>query len=159
MDRLEIDEVGFAFLISNLHDKRSPQSTRIMRGCAPATGLGFGIAISEMMDKMLKVYIPKDEGILRIAAVEWVALWREVTGTTLMVTCEFDAENDFIVFGSDAINGVTHEKMLNRLIPPFQFKTDGDGYALFSAVEKNRNLLFLAGGTPARFTLRGISFL
>ncbi len=97
---------------------------------------------------MLKIFLPKDEGIYRIAADEIAKYWQLVTGMALERTLEDDGD-DLIVVGSDAVNAFTHTKIIEKVIPQFRMATGGDAYAIRSAVEPSgRKLLFLAGARP-----------
>ena len=94
---------------------------------------------------MLKIFLPKDEGIYRIAADEVRKYWRLVTGVELKSTLEDDG-SDLIVVGSDAVNSFTHAKIIEKVIPQFRMATGSDAYCIRSAYEPNgRRLLFLAG--------------
>ncbi|OQA84591.1 MAG: Alpha-N-acetylglucosaminidase (NAGLU) tim-barrel domain protein [Lentisphaerae bacterium ADurb.Bin242] len=105
---------------------------------------------------MLKIFIPKEEGIFRIAADEFVSFWHRVTGKKLSVTLKDDGKSDLVVLGSDAVNAFTHAKIIEKVIPQFSIATDTDGYELVSAADGNgRNLLFIAGGRP-RSLLYGV---
>ena len=43
---------------------------------------------------MLKILVPKNEGIYRIAAEEFAAIWRKATGKQLSVTTKDDPKSD-----------------------------------------------------------------
>ncbi|MGI5925282.1 MAG: alpha-N-acetylglucosaminidase TIM-barrel domain-containing protein [Lentisphaeria bacterium] len=104
---------------------------------------------------MLKILIPKNEGIFRIAADEFARLWRQVTGQTLPVELADDGQSDLVVLGSDAVHAFTHEKIIAGVIPQFSLVTDGDTYQIVSAEEAGRRFLFIAGGRP-RALLYGV---
>ncbi len=105
---------------------------------------------------MLKIFIPKNEGIFRIAADEFASLWRQATGQSLSVTFKDDGKSDLVVLGSDAVNSFSHSKIIEKVIPQFSIATDTDDYELISAPDKNgRSLLFIAGGRP-RSLLYGV---
>ena len=97
---------------------------------------------------MLKIFLPKNEGIYQIAADEVRKYWRLVTGVELESTQEDDG-SDLIVVGSDAVNAFTHAKIIEKVIPQFRMATGSDAYYIHSACEPNgRRLLFLAGARP-----------
>ena len=97
---------------------------------------------------MLKILLPKDEGIYRISADEISKYWRLATGVQLESTLEDDG-GDLIVIGSDAVNAFTHAKIIEKVIPQFSMATGTDAYSIRSACEPNgRKLLFLAGARP-----------
>ncbi len=98
---------------------------------------------------MLKVLIPEKAGISRIAAEEFVSLWRRVTGEKLAVITRDDPKSNLIVLGSDACNAFSHAKIVEKVIPQFSIATGTDAYQLRSAVDPcGRKLLFLAGARP-----------
>ena len=43
---------------------------------------------------MLKILVPKNEGIYRIAAEDFAAIWRKATGKQLSVTTKDDPKSD-----------------------------------------------------------------
>ncbi len=104
---------------------------------------------------MLKIFIPKEEGIYRIAADEFVSFWRQVTGQKLSVTLKDDGRSDLVVLGSDAVNAFTHAKIIEKVIPQFSIATDTDDYEIVSAEQGKRRFLFIAGGRP-RSLLYGV---
>lgn len=104
---------------------------------------------------MLKVLITKQEGICRIAADEFAALWRKATGQQLAVAADDDGESDLVVLGSDAVNPFTHSKIIEKVIPQFSIRTNTDDYQLLSAEDNGRRLLIIAGGRP-RALLYGV---
>ena len=95
---------------------------------------------------MLKILVPKKQGVFRIAGDEFAAIWKKSTGETLPVVTRDDGKSDLIVLGSDAVNAFTHAKIIEKVIPQFRIRTNTDDYQLISAKEGKRNLLFLAGG-------------
>lgn len=48
---------------------------------------------------MLRILVPKNEGIYGIAAEEFAAIWRKATGKTLAVTTKDDRKSDLVVMG------------------------------------------------------------
>ena len=46
---------------------------------------------------MLKIFIPKNEGIFKIAADEFSAIWRTITGKKLSITTKDDGKSDSAV--------------------------------------------------------------
>ncbi len=97
---------------------------------------------------MLKIFIPKNEGIFKIAADEFSAIWRTITGKKLSITTKDDGKSDFVVLGSDAVNGFTHAKIIEKVIPQFEIRRDTDDYQLISTEADGRKYLFIAGGRP-----------
>ncbi|MFA9478761.1 alpha-N-acetylglucosaminidase TIM-barrel domain-containing protein [Phycisphaerales bacterium AB-hyl4] len=97
---------------------------------------------------MLKIFIPSETGICRIAADAFSSLWFQVTGQRLAVTTEPDSQGDLIVLGSDAVNAYAFEKIIDNTIRDFSITTDADDYEIVSATDNGRKLLFLAGGRP-----------
>ena len=95
---------------------------------------------------MLKILVPKKQGVFRIAGDEFAAIWKKSTGETLPVVTRDNGKSDLIVLGSDAVNAFTHAKIIEKVIPQFRIRTNTDDYQLISAKEGKRNLLFLAGG-------------
>jgi len=104
---------------------------------------------------MVKILIPKDEGIFRIAAAEFAQIWRVATGEILPVVLADDGKSNLVVLGSDAVNAFTHEKIIKGVIPQLCLATDSDAYQIISAEEAGRHLLFIAGGRP-RALLYGV---
>ena len=104
---------------------------------------------------MLRILVPKNEGIYGIAAEEFAAIWRKATGKTLAVTTKDDRKSDLVVMGSDAVNAFTHGKIIEKVIPQFEIRTNTDDYQLISAEDNGRRLLFIAGGRP-RALLYGV---
>lgn len=97
---------------------------------------------------MLKIHIPRNGGIYRSAADELSSMWRKVTGKKLPITLKDDGKSDLIILGSDAVNPLTHAKIIEKVIPQFKIRRDTDDYQLCSAQEHGRKLLFIAGGRP-----------
>lgn len=106
---------------------------------------------------MLKILVPKNEGIYGIAAEEFAAIWRKATGKQLAVTTKDDRKSDLVVMGSDAVNAFTHGKIIEKVIPQFEIRTNTDDYQLISAEDHGRRLLFIAGRTPPRASLWSLS--
>lgn len=104
---------------------------------------------------MLKILIPKKEGMFKIAADEFAGLWRQATGKKLSIICSDDGKSDLVVLGSDAVHAFTHEKIIAGVIPQFSLVSDGDTYQIVSATEAGRRFLFIAGGRP-RALLYGV---
>ena len=105
---------------------------------------------------MLKILVPEKTGIAGIAAAEFAALWRKVTGEKLSVTLRDDGKSDLVVLGSDACNAFSHAKIVEKVIPQFSLVSGSDDYQLRSAEDANgRKLLFIAGGRP-RALLYGV---
>ena len=46
---------------------------------------------------MLKILVPKNEGIFKIAADEFAAMWKSVTGKKLTVITKDDGKSDLVV--------------------------------------------------------------
>ena len=95
---------------------------------------------------MLKIHIPKDEGIYGIAARTFADLWFQVTGVKPDIVTEAPSDGDLVVIGSDAANHFVHEKIIDGTIHDFALRTGSDDYAIKSAYENGRHLLFIAGG-------------
>ena len=95
---------------------------------------------------MLKIYVPEKKGIYKIAAEEFVYLWKKVTGSTLSITDKDDGKNDLVIMGSDAVNVFAHVMIIENVIPQFKIRTDTDDYQLISAARGKRKFLFIAGG-------------
>jgi len=97
---------------------------------------------------MLKILVPKNEGIFKIAADEFAAMWKSVTGKKLTVITKDDGKSDLVVLGSDAVHAFTHAKIIEKVIPQFEIRTNTDDYQLRSAESDGRKYLFIAGGRP-----------
>ena len=105
---------------------------------------------------MLKILISGKNGVIGIAATEFVSLWKKVTGEKLSVTIRDDRKSDLVVLGSDADNALTHKMIVGKTIPQFQLVSGSDDYQLRSAVDASgRKLLFIAGRRP-RALLYGV---
>ncbi len=104
---------------------------------------------------MLKILVPKKQGVFRIAGEEFAAIWKKSTGETLPVVTRDDGKSDLVVLGSDAVNAFAHAKIIEKVIPQFRIRTNMDDYQLISAKDGKRNLLFIAGGRP-RALLYGV---
>ena len=83
----------------------------------------------------MKIYIPERKGVAAIAAAEFAALWKKVTGAKLAVTARDDGRSDLVVLGSDADNAFTHKMIVEKTIPQFQLVSGSDDYELRSAVD------------------------
>ena len=104
---------------------------------------------------MLKILIPRNDGIFLIAAEEFAGLWRQVTGKKLNIVCSDDGKSDLIVLGSDAVHSFSHAKIIEKRIKQFSVRADTDDFQLVSCSEPGRTLLFIAGGRP-RALLYGV---
>lgn len=107
------------------------------------------------MSNILKILVPSDSGIYRIAAGEFISFWQRTTGQQLSVITGDDGSSDLVILGSDAVNAFTHAKIMENVIPQFKIRSGSDDYQLFSASENGRNYLFIAGGRP-RSLLYGV---
>ena len=104
----------------------------------------------------MKIYIPEKRGVAAIAAAEFSALWKKVTGEKIPVTVGDDGRSDLVVLGSDADNAFVHRMIVEKTIPQFRLVSGADDYQLRSAVDASgRKLLFIAGGRP-RALLYGV---
>ncbi len=97
---------------------------------------------------MLKIFVPENNGFFRIAADEFQSFWKKATGKQLSVATKDDGKSDLVVLGSDAVNPLTHAKMIEKVIPQLEIRTNTDDYRIISAKNGKRNLLFIAGGRP-----------
>ena len=97
---------------------------------------------------MLKLLTEENDRTCRIAAGEFAALWRQITGETPETVFADDGKNDLVVFGSDAYNAFAHARIVAKTIPQFRIASGTDAYHLLSARSGGRNMLFLAGGRP-----------
>ncbi len=104
---------------------------------------------------MTKILVPENQGIYRIAANEFAALWQRVTGKKLSVTACDDGKSDLIVLGSDAVHPFSHAKIIEKHIGQFSVRVDMDDFQLVSCSEPARTMLFIAGGRP-RALLYGV---
>ncbi len=85
----------------------------------------------------------------RIATETFQSMYSKVTGETLRIITDreaADAASDLIVIGSDAVNHFTADCYLTKRINSFGIRYNTDEYALKSAEEGDRTLLFIAGG-------------
>ena len=104
----------------------------------------------------MKIFIPERTGVAALAAAEFAALWKKVTGEKPAVTVRDDGRSDLVVLGSDADNAFTHKMIVDKTIPQFDLVAGSDDYHLRSAVDASgRKLLFIAGGRP-RALLYGV---
>ena len=88
---------------------------------------------------MLKVLNPDaDEKAYSVAADEFQALYKKVTGTKLEITMKDDGESDLVVIGSDAVNSFASEMIFNDVIPGFKIKYGTDDYHILSAKHGKR---------------------
>ena len=94
---------------------------------------------------MTKILVPRYDGIFKIAADAFADLWEKVTGKRLEIITEDAPKEDLIVLGSDAVNAFAHDRILDKTIGDFCFRTGTEEYAIQSATQNGRNLLFLAG--------------
>ena len=97
---------------------------------------------------MLKILVPKNEGIYKIAAEEFASFWKKVTGKKLSVTAKDDGKSDLVVLGSDAVNSFSHTRIIEKVISQFEIRSNTDDYQLVSAEQNGRKYLFIAGGRP-----------
>lgn len=101
------------------------------------------------------ILIPAGIPFFRIAAREFASLYRKMSGISLRIVTRPSASRDMIVLGSDGENRFVHEKILDQTIDPAGIISGSDSYRIFSAEEKKRHLLFIAGGRN-RAVLYGI---
>jgi hypothetical protein len=106
---------------------------------------------------MLKILIPRKEGMFRIAADAFAGLWQQVTGRKPGIVCSDDGKSDLIVLGSDAVHSFSHSKIVEKNIKQFSIRSDMDDFQLLSHSEKGRDMLFIAGGRP-RALLYGVYY-
>lgn len=86
------------------------------------------------------------EKVYEIAAETFDQLYFESTGQRLLIVTEPEPDEDLIVIGSDSVNDFTRDALINGWIPSPFVRCGSDGYRIFSALEGERRLLFLAGG-------------
>ena len=96
---------------------------------------------------MLTLLVSASSPVSRLAAGEFARYWLAVCGEELPVVSE-DPGGDLVVFGSDATNVFAHDMIVKGVVPDFAIRTGADDYALVSAKDGGRNLLFLAPGRP-----------
>lgn len=92
---------------------------------------------------------------LRIAAEEFVRLYRAATGLTLSIREAGDDAEDWVVIGADDENPVARQALLEGWVPGFSLRYGTDGYTLLSAQRAERTVLFVAGARP-RATLYAV---
>ena len=90
---------------------------------------------------MLKILVPKNEGIYKIAAEEFASFWKKVTGKKLSVTAKDDGKSDLVVLGSDAVNSFSHTRIIEKVISQFEIRSNTDDYQLVSAEQNGRKYL------------------
>lgn len=95
---------------------------------------------------------PKAYGI---AAEEFQAFYKAVTGKTLEITTVPDESSNLVVIGSDCVNRFTRDAIEKEIVKSFDLGAESDAYRICSAKQGNRNLLFLAGGN-GRATLYSV---
>ena len=96
---------------------------------------------------MISLLVSKSAPVSRLAADEFAKYWLRISGEKLPVVSE-DPGGDLVVFGSDATNVFAHDMIVKGVVPDFPIRTGADDYALVSAKDGERNLLFLAPGRP-----------
>ena len=96
---------------------------------------------------MVSLLVSSSAPVTRLAAAEFARYWLAVCGEELPVVSE-DPGGDLVVFGSDATNVFAHDMIVKGVVPDFAIRTGADDYALVSAKDGGRNLLFLAPGRP-----------
>jgi Alpha-N-acetylglucosaminidase (NAGLU) tim-barrel domain len=95
---------------------------------------------------MLKLLIPSDNGIYRIAASAFVELYSKITGVIPPVITISESDCDLVILGSDAVNSFTHQMIMENVISCFDIRSGSDDYQIKSVIQNDRNLLFLASG-------------
>ena len=105
---------------------------------------------------MIKILIPRADGIYSIAADAFSEMWKAVTGSLLEIITADDGASDLVSLGSDASSAFTHGKIIEGVLPQFRLAVGTDAYALRSVKDSNgRRLLFIAGARP-RALLYGV---
>lgn len=96
----------------------------------------------------LKILAPPENQAksYRIAAQELQKYWEQITGKRLEITCEANAQDNFLVIGSDSVNHFVRELIERKVIVDFPLKTASDDFRLLSVQDGNRQHLILAGG-------------
>ena len=69
---------------------------------------------------MIKILIPRADGIYSIAADAFSEMWKAVTGTPLEIVTEDDGASDLVSLGSDASSAFTHGKIIEGVLPQFR---------------------------------------
>ena len=100
---------------------------------------------------MIRIIIPSNTGIYKIAAEAFAEMWAKVTGQRykiIVATTPADVpeKGKLAVIGSDASNSFTHSKIIEGKISDFQIRAGSDDYAMKSLYDNGRYILFLAGG-------------
>ena len=95
---------------------------------------------------MLKIYVPEERGIFKIAAEEFISFYSRMTGEKPSITTADDGKSDMVVLGSDAVNAFTHSKIIEKVLPDLRIPAGSDAYKILSVADHGRTLLFLAGG-------------
>ena len=83
----------------------------------------------------------KESAYMKAAEV-FKEYYKKVTGISLEITNEIPENEDMVVIGSEAVQPFIYEYVRGGL----GVKFDSDEYCILSKEDKNRTILFLAGG-------------
>lgn len=96
----------------------------------------------------IKILLPENSGIYKIAAKEFSFLWKSVTGTTPAIVTVPDEDSDMVIFGADAENRLVHDWIMEGEINSFQICIGSDSYHLRSVEKNGRVFVIFAFGRP-----------
>ena len=98
------------------------------------------------MDRKTIVLKPDcSEKVYEIAAKEFVKYYKKTTGEKLEI-CQDDGVSDLVVIGSNGVNRLLAEWIVEKIIPPLRFKFGTDEYQIKTYNVGGRRVLLLAGG-------------
>lgn len=107
------------------------------------------------MERKMLVLLPDcGEKAYHIAAKEFVKYYHKTTGVKLEIAKD-DGVSDLVIVGSNGINRLLADWIVEGLVEPFRFKIGTDEYQIKTANVLGRRLLLLAGGS-GRATLYAV---
>ncbi len=118
------------------------RSVRIIGGMIGWFGAAFALQAEDW--RILEpASAPK---VYAIAAAEFQKYYADVTGKRLEVTKQADPVGNWVVIGSDSVNGFCRTAVEQHIISPLGVGAETDDYCIRSAEKDGRRYLFLAGG-------------
>ncbi|MDO4583083.1 MAG: alpha-N-acetylglucosaminidase TIM-barrel domain-containing protein [Planctomycetia bacterium] len=108
----------------------------------------FGIFVGMVVwGGELKILLPPNaEPAYEIAGKEFQKYYEQMTGKRLPMVAESNAEEEYVILGSDAVQPLVRELVERKVIADFPLKIASDDYRILSVKDGDRNHLILAGG-------------
>lgn len=95
----------------------------------------------------MKILQPSNgEKVYAIAAKEFQRMYYEITGIKLEIAESTDENESVIVIGNDCVNEFSHQALTRKMLYSFNIRYGTDDYSIISKHNRNRDVLFIAGG-------------